>query len=378
MRKHSACATLLAFLTVGICLSLAIAAGIAWLLPGRAAQAFGAPAANLQGTQRIFYALQLIRFEDDLLLPADPAGQPRPFKVEFGEATATIIQRLYQEGFVSNPNAFRIYLQYRGLDTSLQAGEYMISASHTPIQIAQMLQDATPTHIRFGVLPGWRLEEIAAALPSSGLAFAPDDFLYAAHQAASRTVLSFPLPPQASLEGLIFPDVYRLPRDINPDDFFQTALQNLDGKLNEEIRQGFDRLGLDVYQGIILASIIEREAIVDDEMPLISSVFHNRLAINMKLDSDPTVQYALGFNAAGNTWWTNPLSAQDLMINSPYNTYLYPGLPPGPIANPSLLAIQATAYPSSTPYYYFRAMCDNSGRHFFAETYEQHLQNACP
>jgi UPF0755 protein len=98
----------------------------------------------------------------------------------------------------------------------------------------------------------------------------------------------------------------------------------------------------------------------------------------MKLDSDPTVQYALGYNTAAATWWTNPLSASDLQFDSPYNTYLYPGLPPGPICNPGLSALNAVAYPAQTPYYYFRAACDGSGRHAFAQTYEEHLRNACP
>jgi UPF0755 protein len=98
----------------------------------------------------------------------------------------------------------------------------------------------------------------------------------------------------------------------------------------------------------------------------------------MKLDSDPTIQYALGFDAQRNTWWKSPLSADDLQIVSRYNTYIYAGLPPGPIANPAIGALRAVAYPEQTGYFYFRARCDGSGRHLFAATYEEHLQNACP
>jgi len=97
----------------------------------------------------------------------------------------------------------------------------------------------------------------------------------------------------------------------------------------------------------------------------------------MKLDTDPTVQYALGYNASQGTWWTNPLSSADLQFDSPYNTYLYAGLPPGPIANPSLSALRAVAFPAETPYYFFRARCDGSGLHVFAVTFEEHLQNGC-
>jgi UPF0755 protein len=123
---------------------------------------------------------------------------------------------------------------------------------------------------------------------------------------------------------------------------------------------------------------VERESVNEEEMPLIASVFLNRLSIDMKLDADSTVQYALGYNESQQTWWTNPLRGEDLTIDSAYNTYLYPGLPPGPIANPSLNALRAVAFPGQTPYFYFRAACDGSGNHLFAETFEQHVENACP
>jgi UPF0755 protein len=133
-----------------------------------------------------------------------------------------------------------------------------------------------------------------------------------------------------------------------------------------------------VYQAVTLASIVQREAVVADERPQIASVFLNRLHAGMKLDTDPTVQYALGFNPIQGTWWTNPLNATDLQVDSPYNTYIYTGLPPGPIANPSLSALRAVAFPAETPYYFFRARCDDSGLHDFAVTFEEHLQNGCP
>jgi UPF0755 protein len=135
---------------------------------------------------------------------------------------------------------------------------------------------------------------------------------------------------------------------------------------------------LDLYEGVILASIVEKEAVNSDEMPLIASVFHNRLAAGIKLDSDPTVQYAIGYNHEGNSWWKNPLFLGDLEYDSPFNTYIYPGLPPGPISNPSLEAIKAVAFPAQSTYFYFRSACDGQGGHVFAETFEEHVQNACP
>jgi UPF0755 protein len=155
-------------------------------------------------------------------------------------------------------------------------------------------------------------------------------------------------------------------------------LMNFEAQVNPELRSGFATQGLDLCQAVTLASIIQREAILDEEMPLIASVFYNRLNSGAVLASDPTVQYALGFNQKQGTWWTNPLSLNDLQVDSPYNTYIYPDLPPGPISNPGLSALRAVANPAQTPYYYFRAACDGSGRHLFAETYDEHLTNECP
>src|SRR5262249_5543287 len=145
-----------------------------------------------------------------------------------------------------------------------------------------------------------------------------------------------------------------------------------------DLKDGFQKQGLTVYQAVTLASIVEREAVHDEEKPLIASVYLNRLRNNMKLDADPTVQYALGYDFIQGTWWKNPLSLDDLQFNSTYNTYIYTGLPPAPISNPSLDALRAVALPAETNYYFFRAKCDDSGYHIFAETFEEHLANVCP
>jgi UPF0755 protein len=155
-------------------------------------------------------------------------------------------------------------------------------------------------------------------------------------------------------------------------------LQGFTSQLPKEAQAAYTEHGLTLFQAVTLASIIQREAMVEDEMPLIASVFYNRLAIGMKLEADPTVQYALGFNATQGTWWTNPLSGENMQFDSPYNTYLYPGLPPGPISNPGLAALEAVANPAQTTFYYFQARCDDSGLHNFAETFEEHKQNFCP
>ena len=250
------------------------------------------------------------------------------------------------------------------MDTQIQAGTYTIDKAKAPFLIAQELLDPSPTNATLVILSGWRLEEIAASLPTSGLTFPPEDFIA--------------LVQKENAEGFLLPGTYELPRATTAEALLVTLRTTFDAAITNELKDGFDQHGLSLQEAVILASIVEREAVVTDEMPLIASVFLNRLVSNISLDADPTVQYAVGFNESQNTWWTNPISAADLQYNSPYNTYLYPGLPPGPICNPSTNALRAVAFPAQTPYYYFRATCDDSGLHFFAETFQEHVNNACP
>lgn len=126
-----------------------------------------------------------------------------------------------------------------------------------------------------------------------------------------------------------------------------------------------------------MASIIQRETLAAEEMPLIASVFYNRLEIGMRLETDPTVQYALGYDAAKATWWQSPLTYADLEVNSPYNTYRNPGLPPGPISNPGKAALNAAVAPAESDYLFFRAKCDGSLTHNFSKTYDEHLNFGC-
>jgi UPF0755 protein len=180
-----------------------------------------------------------------------------------------------------------------------------------------------------------------------------------------------------NVEGFIYPGVYQFDRAISADEMLAAFLQRFDENVTPELRAGFERQGLDLYQAVIMASIVEREAVVDEEAPMIASVFLNRWRIGMKLDSDPTVQYAVGYNSEQGTWWTNPLSFADIATISPYNTYNQAGLPPGPICNPGAAALQAVAFPAQSPYYFFRARCDGSGKHNFAISYAEHLEFGC-
>lgn len=358
-------------------LILCIAAGlIGWLLyrvPLEAEEIFGKPGTNLGTMQRYTYSVQLLLNVNNLLEPLNSAASQVAFRVPDGATASEVAYTLEAEGLIRSADAFRAYLVYTGLDTGLQSGSYQLSPSMTAVDIAHELLDATPTEVTFNILPGWRAEEIAAALPTSGLAINSEQFMGAV------TYPTQTMPEgMTSLEGLLAPGSYQIKRDASVQDLLSTFLDRFNQNITPEIRQGFEKQGLTFAQGVILASIVQREAMVEDEQPTIASVFLNRLHDGSKLDSDPTVQYAIGYNQEQKTWWTNPLSAKDLTFDSPYNTYLYGGLPPAPISNPGVSALKAVAFPAETPYYYFRAACDQSGRHVFAETYEEHLANACP
>ena len=378
-KRRVSCLTIFLALGGGLVCLISLTGG--WLfirVPAQATQTFGPASEKLSLSQRVYLSVLLLRDQEQLMAPVDSGGSELTFRVALGESPLTIAQQLQAAGLIRDAAVFRNYLVYAGLDTTLQAGEYKLSPRMSPFQIANALQDATPAQVTFNILPGWRAEEVAAALPTSGLNITPQDFLEVIK--THPTGIDFPenLPSKATLEGFLFPDSYTLPRDRSADQLVGIFIQNFEAHLDNNLRQGFKRQGLNVYQAVTLASMVQREAIVEDEMPMIASVFINRLSAGLQLDSDPTVQYAMGYNETQNTWWTNPLSLEDLKINSPYNTYQVQGLPPGPIANPGLNALQAVAFPAQTPYYYFRAACDHSGRHVFSETFAEHASKACP
>jgi UPF0755 protein len=187
------------------------------------------------------------------------------------------------------------------------------------------------------------------------------------------------LPEGATLEGYLFPDTYSLPRDkVTARDVILTALRNFDKKVTPQMRADLQAQGRTLYDAIRLASIVEREAGVEQERPTIAGVYLNRLNDGMALDADPTIQYALGNTRDPETWWPQITQDDYQGVQSPYNTYLNVGLPPGPIANPALASIQAAIYPEKHPYYFFRTSCNNDGTHVFAKTLEEQIAHACP
>jgi UPF0755 protein len=359
-----------------------LACGSVWIVGSifmgmpSANERIGAAAPNLDPFQQSLLSIYLVAQSSDLDSPAGDPSAALDLLVEEGDTATAVIERLSAAGVVKNSTLLRYYMRYRGFDVSVEVGRYPLHGGMTIRQLAEALQSAQPVASPFTVLEGWRAEEIATALSISNRNIDSTEFMIIVHSRPDDYPFLQSIPDPPSLEGYLFPDTYNIDPDATASDVVAQMLANFEGRVDPEIQEGIEGQGLTLHQAVTLASIIEREAVVPEEQPMIASVFLNRLALGMNLDADPTVQYALGLTEAG--WWKAGLTTEDLEIDSPYNTYRYAGLPPGPIANPGLSALQAVAAPEETPYLYFRALCDGSGRHAFATTFEEHLQNACP
>lgn len=337
---------------------------------------FGLPDPELSSFDKLNYSIQILLAEKSLLMPTNSQGLETGFTISQGESADTISQRLNDGGIISDKKAFLTFLIYSGLDSHIQAGDYLLSPKRNGLDVARMIGDANQTRVKFGFLPGWRVEEISGLLVKSGLQVDGNEFLNLVHSPPAQ-ILPAELEGVTTLEGFLFPDLYELDRTTDTVTFIKVILENFVAHLTPDIRLAFKDEGLSLQQAVTLASLVQKEAIVEEEQTLIASVFLNRISAGMKFESDPTVQYAVGFYSEENTWWKNPLTLDDLKIDSPYNTYLYAGFPPGPISNPGIKALQAVAFPAKTPYYYFRARCDGSGRHTFANSFDEHIQNEC-
>jgi UPF0755 protein len=333
----------------------------------------GQPDPEISEFQRVSSDLMFFLNREKLLQGNNTLAETM-ISIKPNEPLIDILDSFQDQGVVEDAKLLRRVLIYTGADRRILPGDYPVSSGSSILDIASMLQNPDASLIKFTVLPGWRMEEIAAVLPESGLSIQPDEFL-----AAAKLPMIEPTLVNLGIvrnEGYFSPGQYNLKRGTTSEELISLLTGKFASELTDELVDRFDANGLTVDQAVILASIIEREAIIDLEKPIIASVFLNRLKIGMPLQSDPTVQYALGFNSNWG-WWKSPLYLDDLKMDSPYNTYIHTGLPPLPISNPDVESINAVAFPADTPYFYFRALCDGSKMHVFSETLEEHINNGC-
>jgi UPF0755 protein len=295
--------------------------------------------------------------------PASHEAEERIVALAPGTTLSQIAAQLAENGLLRHRWMFVLYVRWLAPGPHLQAGEYSLSTSMSPAQIAAILRGGKVRYHTLTIPEGSTIRDIALLVSTLGLgnAQAVRDL---AHDTTFITALGLTAP---SLEGYLFPETYRVQRGRRERELLALMVQTLQANYTPEMALQADRLGFSQHEVLTLASLIEKEARIDDERPLIAAVYHNRLRHGMRLQCDPTVIYALGEQFDGN------IRKADLNIDSPYNTYRYAGLPPGPIASAGRRAIEAALAPAAVDYLYFVAI-GQDGRHKFSTTLAEHNQ----
>jgi UPF0755 protein len=283
-----------------------------------------------------------------------------------GTSFGAVTDSLKVHGVISSPGWFKLLAKVRRVERSVHAGVYEFPAGTTPWTALTMLAHGKKAALRFTVPEGLTIQDVAG-LAAERLGIRADSFLVAARDsAAASELLGFRVP---SFEGFLRPETYLLPADVTARQLVRIMADGFKSEWKPEWDARLDTLKMTRLELVTLASIVEGEARVDPERETIAGVYRNRLRIGMALQADPTVQYAISLKRGKRK---TRLFEKDYQFNSPYNTYLNPGLPPGPVNSPSRRSIEASLYPADVRYLYFVAGPD--GRHVFSRTYSEHLR----
>ncbi len=282
-----------------------------------------------------------------------------------GSGQAAMARRLKDAGVVRGEATFRAAVWMRGAGRRLQAGEYRFDRPMSAADVVDKIRRGDVFVQTVTFREGLTIREMSEVYESRGLGRA-SEFVAAARNAALIESIDSQAP---DLEGYLFPDTYSLPRGTTAAQLVERMVAAFQKVLTLDLRQQAAARGLTVRELVTLASLVEKETAKPEERPLVSAVYHNRLTIKMALYCDPTVIYAL--ERAGK--YTGDLTKEDLKFDSPYNTYRYAGLPPGPIAAPGRASIEAAANPADASYLYF--VSRNDGSHVFSSTLEEHNRN---
>ncbi len=304
----------------------------------------------------ILMGLTVIGLYQSQLAPVDTHNHSiKKVVIAKGASVDAIAAKLKQQNLIRQPLAFKVWIKLNNLETQLQAGTFELSPSMSVKTIVNELTQGT-NDIWVTFPEGMRREEISESLASYYLPeFDQEDFL-------SKTV---------SLEGQLFPDTYLIPKMSSTQTIINLLTENFESKM-QPLQPQFEDLKYSENQILTMASILEREAKGLNQMRLVSGVLWKRLEMGMPLQADATLQYATGYNEQTGSWWTAPTS-ENKEVESPFNTYAYPGLPPHPICNPGLQAVKASLDPASSNYLYY--LHDNQGQIHFAQNLQEHNQN---
>ncbi len=284
--------------------------------------------------------------------------------IERGAPMTAILDQLAAANVIGDPLLARLHLRGRRSGETLRAGEYRFEQPMSPAAALDRVIRGEVVTWPVTVIEGLTLRETAEHLAAEGFGDL-DAFLQAMSAPAPIADLD---PAAESLEGYLFPDTYAFPRGAGEDEIVAAMVRNFRRRVEDHLDAAASR-GLDLRGLVTLASIVEKEAGAIKERPLVAAVFHNRLERGIGLYADPTIIYALKLAGA----WDGNLRRRDLKLDSPYNTYVHPGLPPGPICSPGEHSLRAAASPADAPWLYF--VSRNDGTHVFAETLAEHNRN---
>jgi UPF0755 protein len=302
--------------------------------------------------------------EHQIHSPANPGSGTVRVVVAPGSTFHEVADTLHRVGLVDSTLVFDLYARYYHLDRNVQAGAYVISRNKDMPQILQALQTAIPEEVFITIPEGYTIQKTATML-DKGTLIKGSDYLQVAKQGQFDYDFLATRPPGASLEGFLFPDTYLVPRTVTAKQLVTLQLDAFKKLWDQTRRDLAAKRKLNALQALTIASMIEREARFDEDRPMVASVIYNRLAGGWPLQIDATVLYAKGV-------WQSTVTLDDLKIESPYNTYLHTGLPPGPIANPGLKAIDAALKPADTGYFFY--LSDSQGHNHYAKTNDEFNQ----
>jgi len=291
------------------------------------------------------------------------------FEIEQGEGVNQISQRLYESELIHSQFYFEIHVWLNGLQRNFLAGVHELSPSMNIKEVTARLTQSGSSELAITIIEGWNNKEIGSYLEQQGI-FSQEDFFEEVSHDLSSYCQQYDFltdkPANVDLEGYLFPDTYRIFKNASAAEVVKKMLDNFDDKLNQDLRFKIQNQGKSVFEVITLASIIEKEVREPEDMKMAADVFYKRLKQDIPLQSDATVNYVTGKGLVQPT-------LEDIKIDHPYNTYVYPGLPPGPIANPGLNAIIAAIEPTANPYYYF--LTTKEGEVIYSKTFAEHSQN---
>ncbi|MEI6286282.1 MAG: endolytic transglycosylase MltG [Bacillota bacterium] len=298
--------------------------------------------------------------------PVNHDQTPVSFAVREGSSARDIAAELKSKGIIRNETIFELFAKVEGLDSKLKVGSYTLSSSLSMQSIVSILASGKMSANGITIPEGYTVEQIADLLVSKGVLENRDQFLELAKDFTPYNYMERRPQVKYACEGFLFPETYDFAVKTPALEVLKRLTREFDQKLDANLRQQAAQEKMSIYDLVTMASLVEREAKLKDERPEVASVFLNRLAINMPLQSCATVQYVLAEHK-------DVLSISDTQIDSPYNTYERNGLPVGPIANPGLACIKAVLNPAKTDYLFF--VVNGKGGHYFAKTYEEHEKN---